>query len=227
MITDDLSTLFGQTGPGVRFRQGTILEWDSESGANSVDLAGGTLTNVPILNTGEAIALKAGHVVGLLGQGTSWFIIGRVTPPGSPDFAGSSVAFDGAFALVQTFGITSSRVTKAVATLAVPSWADQALVWVTASAILGNVNASATLVDLYAGVDLSTGIAGRAPFAPLGAANYADTGTVVSHCQAVINNPGPTIACKADLQIVLGSNWASSANQYAGISATAIYRSTV
>ena len=80
LVTDDTAPLFDQAGPGVRFRQGTITAWNAATGQNTVDVANGTLTDVPILNTGEAIALKAGHVVGLLGQGMTWFIIGRITP---------------------------------------------------------------------------------------------------------------------------------------------------
>lgn len=131
MITDNLASLFDTGQPGVRFRQGTILTWNPNTGENTVDLAGGTLTNVPILNTGEAVALKAGHVVGLLGQGSAWFIVGRVTPPNDPNFAAASVAFDSAGAQVFGFALSTALTLKASSNeLVVPSWADEAVVYV-------------------------------------------------------------------------------------------------
>lgn len=158
MISDDLSTLFDSGQPGVRFRQGTILTWDPNSGANTVDLAGGTLANVPILNTGEAIALKAGHVVGLLGQGSTWFIVGRITPPGDPNFAAASVAFGGAGA--QVFGYSTSTVTVVKATsneLVVPDWADEALVMITGFAGVINTTAGITFAGMEVGCNGGAG----------------------------------------------------------------------
>lgn len=131
MITDNLASLFDPGQPGVRFRQGTIVSWNPATGENTVDVAGGTLTNVSVLNTGEAVALKAGHVVGLLGQGSAWFIIGRVTPPGDPNFAAASVAFGSAGAQVFGFALSTSMTVKAQSNeLVVPSWADEAIVFV-------------------------------------------------------------------------------------------------
>lgn len=131
MITDDLSTLFDSGQPAVRFRQGTITAWDANSGTNTVDLAGGTLTNVPILNTGEAIALKAGHVVVLMGLGLSWFIIGRVTAPNDPNFAAASVAFGSAGSQLFGFSLSTTLTVKTSSNeLVVPDWADEAIVFV-------------------------------------------------------------------------------------------------
>lgn len=131
MITDNLAPLFGTSGPGVRFRQGTVLTWDPNTGVNTVDVGGSTLANVPILNTGEAVALKAGHVVGLLGQGASWFIIGRVTPPNDPNFAGASLAFGSAGVQVFQFSLSTAITVKATSDeLVVPEWADEAVVFV-------------------------------------------------------------------------------------------------
>ena len=224
MISDNLAPLFDKGAPGVRFRQGTVLTWDAETGANTIDLAGGTLTNVPILNTGEAIALRAGHVVGLLGQGSAWFIVGRITMPGDPGFASASVAFAGNFASSTSFPITTTRTPKATVTLNAPAWADEAVVYATASASLGNPNATASLVDCYAVIDGAVGVAGRVGMAPVGAANFQDAGSLMSHCQQVFN-PGATITCTADLQLVGGATWGTS-TQFVGISAIAIYRST-
>lgn len=152
MITDDLSTLFDSGQPAVRFRQGTITAWDTDTGTNTVDMAGGTLTNVPILNTGEAIALKAGHVIVLMGLGLSWFIIGRVTPPNDPNFAAASVAFGSAGAQVTGFSLSMTLTVKASSNeLVVPDWADEAIVFVGGHMHASNTTASRDTLSFQVG----------------------------------------------------------------------------
>lgn len=153
MITDNLAPLFDQGPSGARIRQGTILTWNAETGANTVDLAGGTLVNVPILNTGEAIALKAGHVVGLLGQGSTWFILGRVTVPGDPQFASASVAFDTLLESAGNFSVGTSFATVVSGTINVPSWADEALVTISFNCALYNSSAGTTTTQLKTIID--------------------------------------------------------------------------
>jgi hypothetical protein len=158
MITDDLTPLFDGGQPGVRFRQGTVLTWDASTGANTIDVAGATLTDVSILNTGEAIALKAGHIVGLLGQGSAWFIIGRITPPGDANFAAASVEFGSAGAQVFGFTTSTSMVIKASSNeLVVPDWADEAIVHVTGSVCAANTTAAITYVAMEVGVNGGAG----------------------------------------------------------------------
>jgi hypothetical protein len=158
VITDDLSGLFGGGPAGLRFRQGTVLTWNPSTGENTVDLAGGTLTNVPIINTAEAVALKPGHVVGMLGQGRTWFILGRVTPPNDPNFAGASLAFGSAGAQVLNYSVSTSSVIKATSDeLVVPDWADEAVVLVTGTGCVVNSNAAAQSVALEVGVEGSSG----------------------------------------------------------------------
>lgn len=158
MITDDLSTLFDSGQPGVRFRQGTISTWNANTGANTIDLAGGTLTDVPMLNTGEAVALKAGHVVGLLGQGSTWFIIGRVTLPNDPNFAAASVAFGSAGAQVFGYSTSTSMVTKASSNeLVVPDWADEAIVMVTGFGGVTNTTAGIAFAGMEVGCNGGAG----------------------------------------------------------------------
>jgi len=152
VITDDLSTLFAPGPEAVRFRQGTITAWNPNTGANTVSVAGGILTDVPILNTGEAIALKAGHVVGLLAFGSTWFILGRITPTGDPNFAAASVDFGSAGAQVFNFATSTSMVVKASSNeLVVPDWADEAIVHVTGGCCVVNNSAVITNVAMEVG----------------------------------------------------------------------------
>jgi hypothetical protein len=141
-VSDDLAPLFDPEAPGVRMRQGLLTDFNASTGGNSVLVGGATLTNVPMLNTGEAIALKAGHVVVLLGQGASWFIIGRVTPVGDANFAAASVAFGSAGA--QNLGAWAPTVLGTVvcttSELVVPDWADEAIVMIAGNASAQNTS---------------------------------------------------------------------------------------
>jgi hypothetical protein len=225
-VTDDLAPLFDQGEPGVRFRQGTITAWDSSTGQNTIDVAGGTLTDVPILNTGEAIALKAGHVVGLLGQGMAWFIIGRITPPGDPSFAGASVDFSAKNAQFTAFGLTTSLVNDAFVTLDVPSWADQVAIMAVGSCTLVNTTAAADFASCAVFIDGVTGPGVQTGFAPIGDATVKNNhiGTLTASSTRVYTPAGSTI--QADLRIrSQNAAWASHASNIAEISAMAIFRS--
>jgi len=84
---DDLVSLLARPEPGpaqpVGYRQGVIISYNQTTGANQVLVGGTTVTDLPLLNTSEALLLTPGAVVGILTAGPSWFIIGRVTVPGS------------------------------------------------------------------------------------------------------------------------------------------------
>lgn len=224
MITDDISPLFAQGQPGVRFRQGTVLTWDAETGENTIDLAGGTLTDVPILNTGEAIALKAGHVVGLLGQGKSWFIIGRVTPPNDPNFASASVAFGGEGASSLNFSITTSHLDKVTDTMAVPDWVDEAIVLCTVNATIANTTANTYYVSMVAVIDGTPGGQAATGLGPNGSS--VDLAAVSCSAQRRITNPGSTISFAAQMWTTSGTVPASGAT-IVNLDAIAIFRSTV
>jgi hypothetical protein len=89
--SDDLVPLLApQPGPNVGYRQGIVVEWNSATAENVINVAGTLVPNLPILNTNEALQLSAGDVVGILtsGQGAgSWAILGRLTIPGTPEAA--------------------------------------------------------------------------------------------------------------------------------------------
>jgi hypothetical protein len=227
MITDNLAPLFDSGQPGVRFRQGTILTWNSSTGENTIDLAGGTLTNVPILNTGEAIALKAGHVVGLLGQGSAWFIVGRVTPPNSADFAGASVAFASGKDFQQGFSVGTGDETHATVTLDVPSWVDEAAVMAVAAVTLVNSTAIRQEALLYSKINgSSSGSGGMALGIPpdSGTGGFGIGCITTAHAE-VISSPGSTITCTTVTN--LAAAFAANGINTATMNAIAIFRSTV
>ena len=222
MITDNLAPLFGTSGPGVRFRQGTVQSWNPATGENTVDVAGGTLTNVPILNTGEAIALKAGHIVGLLGQGASWFIIGRVTPPNDPNFAGASVAFGSALDFRTNFTQPAVFTQQASKSIPVPAWADEAAVTCMASVSLVNSTAARVQALAYAGINGLTGSAMTIGIDSDVGGNFG-MGALAAFNTAVITDPGPTITVQAYADCT--SALAASPFNVATVNAIAIFRS--
>lgn len=193
-ISDDLSTLFNNDRAGVRFRQGTILSWDQNTGANAVDVAGSTLTNLPILNTGEAIALRAGFVVGLLGQDGTWFIIGRITPPGDPSFAGASVAFAGIHASATNFSLSTSAANKVTASIPVPSWADEAVVQLTSTVSVFNGGATGSYTVFQPFIDGNGGGGGGFGLAPVAHTSFNDSNSTGLAYQRVLTSLGATIS---------------------------------
>lgn len=88
--SDDLTDLFLPSKPersGLMFGQGVVKSWDPVTAANTVEYRGATLTDLPLLNSTEAVLLQKGSVVGILSTGAQVFIIGRITIPGSADAA--------------------------------------------------------------------------------------------------------------------------------------------
>jgi hypothetical protein len=224
VITDDISTLFDTGAPGVRFRQGTILTWNAETGSNTIDLAGGALTDVPVLNTSEATALKQGHVVGMLGQGSSWFIIGRITPPNDPNFAAASVAFAGAGASATNFGLSTSAANIITDTMAVPSWADEAIVLATGNCQLTNPTAVIDFATIRVTIDGVGGGGSQVGFSPLGNASGNYVGSMAVSAQRLISSPGSTITVATQLNAQTAP-WGVQASNRANIDAIAVFRS--
>ncbi len=94
-------------------------------------MGGAELVNVPILNTAEAVSLTAGHMVALLRFKSSYFILGRVTLPGSDQFAAAAVHFATDGVLETGFALGAAWAVKGSTELAGPAWATEALVYTT------------------------------------------------------------------------------------------------
>lgn len=227
MTTDDLTPLFDKEAPGVRFRQGTITAWDPSNGTNTVDVAGGVLTDVPVLNTGEAIALKAGHVVGLLGQGMTWFIIGRITPANDPQFAGASVAFAAKNGQATNFALATSLAAKSSCVLDVPAWADEVAIIAVGSCTLVNPTAAADFAASAVFIDGVTGPGVQCGFAPIGDATIKNNhvGTMTASSARIYVPGGATITCEMQIRSV-NAAWTTHATNIAEITAMAVFRST-
>lgn len=221
---DDLVTvLVGDKQPEVGFRQGVIQSWNANTGQNVIAVGGTFLTDVAILNTGEAVALKAGHVVGLLTMAGSWFILGRITPPNDPNFAAASVAFGSAGAQVFNFSTSTSLVIKATSNeLVVPDWADEALVLVTGSCGVRNSTAATDALGFEVGCFGGTG---GAP------ASDAPAGTWVSMSGSSRNHftglSGGEVLQITGAVVTSNAGWAANPVNSLFLHAIAIYKSNV
>lgn len=220
MSGDDL-TPFLMPGPksDVGFHSGVVVTWNADTGENTIEVAGAFLTDVPILNTGEAIALKAGHVVGLLRFKQTYFVLGRVTVPGSADFASASVAFGSVSAFAFNFQLSPTLLDKITADIAVPAWADQALVLATADCTGANPGA-VDIIQCAAKID---GVVGDENAAVQAAANQGMA--VGASLTSIVNNPGTTITIAASMRSITGT-FVNASNR-ASIVGLAVFRSTV
>lgn len=222
---DDLvPLLFPPPSNEVGFHQGTVLTWDSATGVNTVDVGGATLTNVPILNTGEAVALKAGHVVAMIRFKSSFFILGRVTIPGSPDFAAASVAFGRLRSGASNFSISSVAAAKVTGTIPVPAWADEAVVFATAFATVKNSTTGGHYVFLNTEID---GITGAEVFSPTEPNGVLEAWTSLSASDArVLTSLGSVLTLSARMR-TSDATFAANASNLCYIIAIAVFRSTV
>jgi hypothetical protein len=119
MRSDDLVPYLAKPdpGPGVGFRQGTIVSWDPTTAENQVLVGSSLMTNLPILNTSEASILAAGDVVGILTAGRTWGILGRFTIPDTPEAVSSLSSLRTASADVATAESRSVNTMGDLATL--------------------------------------------------------------------------------------------------------------
>jgi hypothetical protein len=233
MSNDDLVQLFApdpSEPPKMGFRQGTVVQWDSNTGENVIDVGGQQIPNLPMLNTGEAIALKVGHIVGILTWGSTWFIFGRITVPGNPDFASASVAFGSAGAQAFNFAIPTGGPTLiASTTMTVPLWADEALIHVTGNAGLVNRAAGVRRCAMEVGVNGGSGGGALQGYGPAGAVDWQD----VQHLGASSRNlftglsGGETLTLQASLTAPDGSFGVADGSNALFMHAIAVFKSNV
>lgn len=228
MLADDLvGMLKPEAGPGTGFRQGQILTWDPDTGHNTVSVGGSLLTDVPVLNTSEAIALKPGHVVGLLTFGGSWFILGRITPPGDPNFAGASLEFATGSARATNFTLPlGTPTTKVSLTLAVPAWADEAAVVATSSASLANPRSVADFARMRCQIAGAAGYESIQGFAVATDPNAQYYQNFTASYSVVVAGPGSSVLVESQLWVD-GAAWSPGTPNVVNLTAFAVYRSNV
>lgn len=74
---------------GVQFTQGVVLSWDNETLHNTIEWRGITITDVPMVEGINALIIRPGDVIGMLGWAPenakgvgAWWILGKLSNPG-------------------------------------------------------------------------------------------------------------------------------------------------
>lgn len=87
---NDLAALLTPTpSRGVQFSQAKVLTWDNETLHNTLEWRGITITDVPLIEGINALVIRPGDVVGMLGWAPenakgvgTWWILGKLSNPG-------------------------------------------------------------------------------------------------------------------------------------------------
>lgn len=131
---DDLTDLL--TPPpddGFGFRQGRLLTYTPATGANTVLVGGGVLTNLPVVIEGGPANLQGddtlgpglGNVVVIMKYKSAWAILGRVLSPGNADVIDSATITQSGRLQNQSFIATATSTAVINLTTLVPNWANK------------------------------------------------------------------------------------------------------
>lgn len=138
----DLAGLFAPPAESESYRQGVIQAFNPSTGANSVKVGGATLTNLPILVSGDTVNYAENDVVILMRYQSSWAILGRVVTAGSAELTAAAVDFyAGHNSNLVVFTITSALQTRSSLTVPTPSWANSALFFASSTLVVSNPSA--------------------------------------------------------------------------------------
>lgn len=197
---DDITGLL-QKGPDpTSFRQGRLLTFSATTGANTVLVQGGTLTNLPLLIEGGAFNLQGddalgagnGNVVILMRMRSSWAILGRVLTQGDPNIINSADITQGLRLSTTNFPIPTVTAAPITITSLVPSWANKAVVqsgWTTSA--FSSVATQYQSEILTLGSSPAFGVSSTFPVSNI-AAGTVVTQTVVDSVPVAVN-PGSTL----------------------------------
>lgn len=190
MISDDLTPLLaGKDLDALTLRQGVVVAFDQSSGANTVDIAGVVMTDLPVLSSSESLEFAPGDVVVVLAWKSAWFILGRVVVAGGV-LAPSAVVARVMGAGETNFALTTGAVQRAVGTLAVPPWAGRISIHAQANLTVRNSTAVALA---WAEVQVLTYLAvGGVAYTSVPATSYANASD--STVRSVAVTPGSVAA---------------------------------
>lgn len=126
--------------PAFGRRRGRVVAWDLATGQNIIETSDGiTYENVPCLNNLDYLFIGAGDRVELITYSGLWYVLGRITKPGTEDAARLLESITGVVDDVATTeGTSSSSYTDLstpgpIVTIAVPA---SGQVWVRARALI-------------------------------------------------------------------------------------------
>lgn len=143
--SDDLTALL-QTPPvdDSGFRQGVLLTYNASTGANTVNVGGAILTNLPFVLEGGVFNLVPGNVVVLMKLRSAWAILGRVVPVNDPGIINANDQSQTGNLQLINFSSPAAAATVGTINTTTPSWATKANFFVTFSATFLAAGAATT-----------------------------------------------------------------------------------
>jgi len=79
--TADLSTIIGAGSPGISYRQGMVVAFNTATGENTIEVGGTEMHDLPAV---VGAPITVGKPVGILVIGSQFLILGRVALGGVP-----------------------------------------------------------------------------------------------------------------------------------------------
>lgn len=133
MISEEIAPLIAPNGSldNLAFHAGKVVAWNKSTGANTIEVAGTPLQDLPMLNIGDTVNLAPGDVVALLRFKSTMFVVGRIVQPGSEALASGAVLPETGNIAADSYTITTSSTTVVSTTLTAPPWSDAVTVAVT------------------------------------------------------------------------------------------------
>jgi hypothetical protein len=219
---DDLTPLlFPPVRSDIGFHQGKVVAWNPATAENTISMAGATLTDVPILNGTEVPLLAVGHTVSMLRWKSSYFILGRIIIPNTPDIGALPGGLAGVGSTTTNFAISTSGTVVTSGTLTVPPWANQALVMCVAN--ISVLNNSGSTAFCYLAATISGGWGGEM----YSSITNGLTGHVSAATQYLLGEGAPdglgdfiTIAA----QVRGSTSWTATSGNIASVHAIATFR---
>lgn len=219
---DDLAPLlFPPVRGDFGFHQGKVVTWDQSTGENTILVAGATLVDVPILNGTEVPLLEPDHIVGMLRFKSSYFILGRIIIPNTPDIGALPGMLVGSGQAEAAFSLSTVSQSLASSLITVPPWANQALVMCTANAVVKNTGNANGFVTIAA--EINDGQSGQM-------FTYVNVGQFehVSAASQFLFGVGSDLPLGADIliaaEIIATNTWAADASNYITAQAIAMFR---
>lgn len=218
MRSEDLSTLFQPQTQDVGFHTGKVITWNDSNGLNSVEIAGTVITDLPMLNLGDVVALQSGDVVGVLRFMNTYFILGRIISAGSGQFASTALAVAGVGTATTNQPITTTDTTVLTSTVPVPTWADEAQILVVSTMTANNNGVNDDYFGLRTAIN---GVNGTQNFAYVVAGRW---GAVTATAMRFITSPGSTITVESKIQT---ANFNFAAGTLVSHDGMIVFKSTV
>lgn len=133
MRVSSLSRLFlpNPDGPAqpAQFRQAILVDFDPNTGNNTVQIGASQLTDLPLARTGAEIGLQTGDNILVMYLGNSAMIFCAIATPGSTNYGASNLARAGFVDNASNWAVTTAGTTVITDnTVIVPSWAHSAQV---------------------------------------------------------------------------------------------------